>query len=134
MTKCCAVTRWSSGIFLENTDPDLVKLTLDFHWAFRVGIDPLELLDRYSSRVASLHLRNSVNGMWTEALEDGEVDYKKAATMLNAIGWRGLIVVELANEKGRKRIFHRRQPQIQPRVREENFRSVSDLLLWNRST
>ncbi|MDA4130628.1 MAG: sugar phosphate isomerase/epimerase, partial [Thaumarchaeota archaeon] len=38
---------------LENTDPDLVKLTLDFHWAFRAGIDPLELLDRYSSRVVA---------------------------------------------------------------------------------
>ncbi|MDA4130481.1 MAG: sugar phosphate isomerase/epimerase [Thaumarchaeota archaeon] len=85
---------------LENTDPDLVKLTLDFHWAFRAGIDPLELLDRYSSRVVALHLRNSVNGVWIEALQDGDVDYKKVATMLNAVNWQGLIVVELANEKG----------------------------------
>jgi sugar phosphate isomerase/epimerase len=85
---------------LENSDPDLVKLTLDFHWAFRAGVDPIKLLDRYSSRVVALHLRNSVRGVWTEALGEGEVDYVKAADMLETINWRGLVVVELANEKG----------------------------------
>lgn len=85
---------------LDNTDPELVKLTLDFHWAFRAGVDPIELLQQYTSRVAALHLRNSVNGIWTEALGDGEIDYKRVATILKAAHWSGLIIVELANESG----------------------------------
>jgi inosose dehydratase len=88
---------------LESTDPDFVKLTLDIHWAYRAGIDPMELLDQYLSRIVALHLRNSVNGVWTEALGAGEVDYKRAASMLKQSNWRGLIVVELANEKGMAR-------------------------------
>ncbi|MFI5420299.1 MAG: sugar phosphate isomerase/epimerase family protein [Nitrososphaerales archaeon] len=88
---------------LENTDPDLVKLTLDFHWAYRAGVDPMELLDQYFSRIVALHLRNSMNGVWTEAFGEGEVDYKRAAKMLKQSNWRGLIVVELANEKGMTR-------------------------------
>lgn len=88
------------GMILENSDPDLVRLTLDFHWAFRAGIDPLGMLNKYSSRIVALHLRNSVNGIWTEALGVGEVDYPKAAAILEALNWNGLIVVELANEKG----------------------------------
>jgi len=85
---------------LNNTDPGLVKLTLDFHWAFRAGVDPIQLLQQYGSRTVAIHLRNSVNGIWREALCDGEVDYKWTSAILRAMDWKGLIVVELANEKG----------------------------------
>jgi len=40
------------------TDPDLVKLELDTYWAAYAGVDPVELIQRYTGRVASLHLKD----------------------------------------------------------------------------
>jgi sugar phosphate isomerase/epimerase len=40
------------------TDPALVALELDVYWAAFAGADPLALIDRYSSRLALLHLKD----------------------------------------------------------------------------
>jgi sugar phosphate isomerase/epimerase len=40
------------------TDPDLVALELDVYWAAFAGADPLALIDRYSARLALLHLKD----------------------------------------------------------------------------
>jgi inosose dehydratase len=84
---------------LANTDPKLVDICLDVHWVLRGGQDPMALLKECSTRLASLHLRNSKNGVWTEDFGDGDIDYRPIAEHLKSIGYKGYLVVELAWDK-----------------------------------
>ncbi|MBI3697381.1 MAG: sugar phosphate isomerase/epimerase [Acidobacteria bacterium] len=84
---------------LRHTDPDLVGICLDLHWVYRGGQDPLELLRESGKRLAGLHLRNSRNGIWSETLDAGDIDYRAVQAYLRQAGYRGLLVVELAYEK-----------------------------------
>ncbi len=81
---------------LNETD---VPLCLDLHWVYRGGQDPMALLREAAKRVASLHLRNSRQGVWTEDLGDGDIDYRGVAAHIGKAGFSGYLVVELAYEK-----------------------------------
>ncbi|MBI3911200.1 MAG: sugar phosphate isomerase/epimerase [Armatimonadetes bacterium] len=85
---------------LDWTDPNRVGFCADVHWIWRGGGDPYAYLERYGSRVGSLHLRNSRGGVWSEELGDGDVDYRRVAAILREQGFRGPLVVELAIETG----------------------------------
>ncbi len=89
---------WRSN--LQHTDPKLVWFCVDVHWVYRGKQDPMELLKECGQRIASLHVRNSVNGVWSESLGDGDVDYRAVAKFLQSIQYQGLIGVELAYENG----------------------------------
>ena len=89
---------WRSN--LHHTDPKLVWMCVDVHWIYRGKQDPMELLREAGHRIASLHVRNSVNGVWSESFGDGDVDYRAVARFLESIGYQGLIAVELAYEDG----------------------------------
>ena len=80
------------------TEPSLVKFCVDVHWAFRAGENPLNVLKIPANRVASVHLRNSVKGVWTEAVGDGDVDYRGVAKYLKTAKLKPYLVVELAYE------------------------------------
>jgi inosose dehydratase len=82
---------------LAETD---VPLCLDLHWAHRGGQDPMGLLREAGKRVASVHLRNSRQGVWTEDLGGGDIDYRPVADYLRNNGFAGYLVVELAYENG----------------------------------
>jgi sugar phosphate isomerase/epimerase len=96
---------------LDHTDPALVGFCADTHWIYRGG-DPLEYLERYGDRLGSLHLRNSVAGVWSETLDDGDLDHRAIAAKLAAARFDGPLIVELAIEEG--------TPQTRPLV--ENMR------------
>lgn len=81
-----------------NTDPALVRLCLDLHWVLRGGGDPIGLLREYGARAGSLHIRNSVHGVWSETLGDGDIDYHQVRDTLDAVGFHGWVIVELAYE------------------------------------
>ncbi|MCG3197894.1 MAG: Inosose dehydratase [bacterium] len=85
---------------LRNTDPERVFFCLDTHWVLRGGQDPYQLLEDAGNRVIDLHLRNSTGGVWAEELGDGDIDYRKVSEILERIGYRGYLTVELAHEKG----------------------------------
>lgn len=87
---------------LDRTDPSLVWLNADVHWIYRGGNDPYELLDRYADRIGSCHLRNSVDGVWSEALGDGDVDYRRIVKIFATIKTPMWLTVELAYEKRTK--------------------------------
>jgi inosose dehydratase len=89
---------WRSN--LHHTDPKLLWFCVDTHWVYRGKQDPMELLDEAGRRIASLHVRNSINGVWSESFGDGDVDYRAVASFLQGIGYQGLIAVELAYENG----------------------------------
>jgi inosose dehydratase len=83
---------------LDRTDPARVGFCADTHWIYRGG-DVMAYLDRYGSRVRSLHLRNSRGGVWSETLGDGDLDYRAIAAKLAALRFDGPLIVELALEK-----------------------------------
>lgn len=82
-----------------NTDPAFVKLCLDTHWVLRGGEDVMTHLREAAPRLASLHLRNSRNGVWLEEFADGDIDYRAVAAFLRERNYRGYLVVELAYDK-----------------------------------
>lgn len=84
---------------LANTDPALVKVCLDTHWVLRGGQDVMTLLAESTPRLASVHLRNSRNGVWLEELADGDLDYRAVAAHLRQHNYRGYLVVELAYDR-----------------------------------
>jgi len=88
---------WRSN--LRHTDPKLLWFCVDVHWVFRGKQQPMELLKEAGQRIASLHLRNSVKGVWSESLGDGDVDYRAVAKFLHQIKYKGFLAVELAYEK-----------------------------------
>jgi inosose dehydratase len=85
---------------LDHTDPTLVGFCADTHWIYRGGGDVMAYLDEYGSRIRSLHLRNSQNGVWSEMLGDGDLDYRAIAAKLKELRFDGPLIVELAIEEG----------------------------------
>ena len=65
----------------------------------RGGVDPLSLIKEYPDRIESLHLRNSKDGIWTEAFCEGDIDHSKMSQLLRDIGFSGWLIVELAYEE-----------------------------------
>ena len=77
---------------------------LDAHWIYRgAGNSAVALFDvvkLYGPRVTELHLRQSVDNVWTEVLSDGDVDYPALASYLLGIGVKPHLVMEQAVEEG----------------------------------
>jgi inosose dehydratase len=81
---------------LNNTDGRYASLCIDVDWVHQGGQDPLALLREAGKRVSEIHVRNSKNKLWLEAVEDGDVDYRQVAQYFAGAGIYPLIVVELA--------------------------------------
>lgn len=85
---------------LEHTE---CRLCLDLMWAVRGGQDPVGLLRAAGARLASLHVRNTRQGVSAQAFEDGDIDYRQVARYLKQIAFQGWIVVELFYEPATRR-------------------------------
>lgn len=89
---------------MVGTDPKLVTLCLDAHWIYRgSGNSSVALFDvvtLYGSRVTEVHLRQSANGVWTEAFGPGDIDYPALWKALQAAGVKPHLVLEQAVEGG----------------------------------
>jgi len=48
-------------VILESTDPAKVKLELDFYWAARAGVDPVDYLEKHADRYTQCHLKDSTS-------------------------------------------------------------------------
>ncbi len=87
---------------LASTDPEHVKFCLDSHWIFRgAGDSNVALYDAiqlYGDRIVELHVRQSKNGVWTETLGDGDIDYSLLTKVLNDKGIHPLVTIEQAVE------------------------------------
>jgi inosose dehydratase len=87
---------------LTATDPANVKFCLDSHWVFRgAGDSQVALFDaitHYADRIVELHLRQSKDGVWTEAFGDGDIDYARLWKVLTAKKLKPLLVLEQAVE------------------------------------
>ena len=89
---------------MVGTDPAYVTLCLDAHWVYRgagnSSVALFDILKLYGSRIAELHLRQSKENIWTEAFEDGDINYRRLAKYLLDIDVLPHIVLEQAVEKG----------------------------------
>jgi inosose dehydratase len=110
---------------MAGTDPALVSLCLDAHWIFRGSGDSqvalFDIVKLYGSRIAELHLRQSVGGVWSETLCAGDIDYEALAAALSRAGVNPHLVLEIAVEKGTPKTLtpleaHRRSAEYARRV------------------
>jgi predicted dehydrogenase/sugar phosphate isomerase/epimerase len=89
---------------LVNTDPKSVGLCLDVHWLYRGAGNSQtavhDIVSLYSDRIDLIHLRQSVDGVWTESIGAGDVDYTLLGRHLAKHKDKALLVIELAAEKG----------------------------------
>ena len=89
---------------LTATNPEHVKFCLDAHWIYRgCGDSEVALFDvvsRYHERIVELHLRQSIDGVWTEVFSmDGDIDYARLFGFLNEKQIAPHLVLEQAVEK-----------------------------------
>ena len=89
---------------MAGTDPAYVTLCLDAHWIYRgagnSSVALFDVLKLYGSRITELHLRQSKNNIWTEAMCDGDIDYEAVAKHLLEINVLPHMVLEQAVETG----------------------------------
>ena len=89
---------------MAGTDPEYVTLCLDAHWIYRgagnSSVAMFDVLKLYGSRITELHLRQSKDNIWTEAMCDGDIDYEAVAKYLLKINVRPHLVMEQAVEAG----------------------------------
>lgn len=86
------------------TDPDLVTFCMDAHWLYRgAGNSSVALFDiqkLYGPRTTELHIRQSVDQVWTESFGDGDIDYAQLTAGFLKIRRRPYLVMEQAIEAG----------------------------------
>ncbi len=89
---------------LQKTNPQCLKYCLDCHWIYRGGgnnsRELFRIIDLYADRIVELHVRQSANGIWTEAFKEGDIDYLKIAKVLKYKNIKPRLVLEQAVEKG----------------------------------
>jgi sugar phosphate isomerase/epimerase len=78
-----------------------VKLGPDIDWLVKAGVEPLDFIRRHAKRIVFLHLRDQkADGVWSEAMGEGSLDYGAVARELRAAGFAGDMAIELAHPPG----------------------------------
>lgn len=76
-----------------------IKLGPDLNWLVRSKVDPVWFIKTYGHKMTYMHLRDQhANGKWSEALGEGNTDFKTIAAALDEIGYKQKAAVELAFE------------------------------------
>lgn len=76
------------------------RLGPDLNWLLRGGVDPVSFIREYGAKIIFLHLRDQRNdGRWSEALGEGDMDYRGIARALRDVAFQGAAVIELAHER-----------------------------------
>ena len=82
---------------IENVPADLVPFGPDLDWLRVGGVDPVAFIREHADRILMLHVRDyHIGGDRTEALGEGDADYRNLARVLDEVGFEGEFVVELA--------------------------------------
>jgi sugar phosphate isomerase/epimerase len=89
--------------FIDNVPAELVALGPDLDWLRVGGTDPVDFIKANASRLAMLHIRDyHIGGDRTEALGEGDADYRNLGKVLDKVGFKGEFVVELAIPGGKE--------------------------------
>lgn len=73
-------------ILLENTDPELVTMELDFFWAAEASKDPLAIFESAPGRFSSCHVKDRSAAGEMVSVGDGVIDYKTLLPLAEAAG------------------------------------------------
>ena len=89
---------------LCGTDPQNVSLCFEEHWSYRAcGNSQVAVFDHlklYGNRSVEVHLRQSVNNVWSELFGDGDIDYVRLAAGFKKLPVMPHVVLEQAAEGG----------------------------------
>lgn len=73
-------------ILLEQTDPELVTMELDFFWVADAGKDPLAILESAPGRFSSCHIKDRSEAGEMVSVGDGTIDFKTLLPLAEAAG------------------------------------------------
>ena len=77
--------------------PD-IKLGPDLNWLIRGGVDPVAFIKTYKDQIVYMHIRDqNKDGVWTEAVGEGDTDFTAIARALQDINYKGEVAIELAS-------------------------------------
>jgi inosose dehydratase len=86
-----------------NTSPEHLAFCFDIHWVYRgtqnSEVAVFDVLKLYGKRVIELHIRQSVNGVWSETFGEGDIDYKRLVNEMKKIGIKPHLVIEQCIEE-----------------------------------
>ncbi len=115
---------------LQNTSAEHLKFCMDVHWIYRGSSNSqlavFDVLKMYGHRIAELHVRQSVNGIWQEVFtETGDIDYRRFAEELLKTKVRPHLVIEQCLEKGSPHTTDALNAHIQDKaVMEKTFKHI----------
>jgi sugar phosphate isomerase/epimerase len=90
-------------LVVERVPAEILPLGPDLDWLRVGGIDPEAFVREHAARLAMLHIRDyHLGGDRTEALGEGDADYRRLGRVLAEIGFSGELVVELAIPSGQQ--------------------------------
>lgn len=79
--------------------PD-AKLGPDLDWLTGAKVNPVDFIRRHGKRLVYLHLRDRrKDGVWSEAMGEGAIDYVAIGKALREVGFSGDVAIELAHPK-----------------------------------
>ena len=82
---------------IDNVPSDLLGLGPDLDWLRVGGVDPVTFIKENAKRLVMLHIRDyHLGGARTDALGEGDADYRNLGKVLDEVGFKGEFVVELA--------------------------------------
>ncbi len=58
-----------------------------------------DILKLYGKRIIEVHIRQSVNGIWSETFGEGDINYRRVVNELKNIGVRPHLVIEQCIEE-----------------------------------
>lgn len=62
-------------MILDRTDPELVRVELDFYWTAKAGVDPLDYFERYPGRFPMCHVKDMAADTSMADVGDGTIDF-----------------------------------------------------------
>lgn len=88
---------------INNVPSKLLALGPDLDWLRVGGVDPLSFVQAHADRLIVLHIRDyHIGGERTEALGEGDADYRSLGRVLADLDFKGECVVELALPSGKQ--------------------------------
>lgn len=74
------------NILLENTDPELVTMELDFFWVADAGKDPLDIFESAPGRFSACHIKDRSKEGEMVSVGSGTIDFKTLLPLAEATG------------------------------------------------
>lgn len=98
---------------MQNTTAGNVAFCFDVHWIYRGSqnsqVAVFDVLKLYGNRVIELHVRQSVDGIWTETFGDGDIDYQRLIRQMVSMKLHAHVVIEQCVELGTPNTMASRQ-------------------------